>query len=213
MMIKDSDPRFQKIHKALQESLMRLIDEKPFAKITVNEIADVAEINRSTFYSHYPDILALLNDCLMAGVTLKDDSFSEDDVVNNPENLISRTKRYLQFSFDHPDLYLMVLKEFQTNAYFSEFNEALINELCEMQKRISPNKSQGLIPARQTACFVLAGQASLLRCWLLKKPPQPIDKLAILYNVVETRVICSLLECEVPEWVNAFEQSNRLTDH
>ena len=37
-----------------------LLDQKPFSKITVKEIADRCQINRNTFYYHFHDIPELL---------------------------------------------------------------------------------------------------------------------------------------------------------
>ena len=44
----------------LKESLMKLLKEKPISSITVKELCALADINRSTFYSHYSDQYDLL---------------------------------------------------------------------------------------------------------------------------------------------------------
>ena len=44
----------------LMDSLARLLRKKSFEDISVQEIADVATLNRNTFYLHYPDKTALL---------------------------------------------------------------------------------------------------------------------------------------------------------
>lgn len=48
--------------RALRESLRRLLNRKPFDKITVKDIVESCGINRNTFYYHYEDIYALLKD-------------------------------------------------------------------------------------------------------------------------------------------------------
>lgn len=40
----------------LQESLIKLLRDKPIAKITVREVCEQAGINRATFYAHYHDL-------------------------------------------------------------------------------------------------------------------------------------------------------------
>lgn len=42
--------------RVLKESLLELLEKKPISKITVKELCDLADINRSTFYSHYKDV-------------------------------------------------------------------------------------------------------------------------------------------------------------
>ena len=44
----------------LMDSLVKLLNRKEFADISVQEIADEATLNRATFYLHYPDKNALL---------------------------------------------------------------------------------------------------------------------------------------------------------
>jgi AcrR family transcriptional regulator len=44
----------------LMEALLRLLNRKEFAAISIQEIADEATLNRATFYLHYPDKNALL---------------------------------------------------------------------------------------------------------------------------------------------------------
>ncbi|MGX7350449.1 TetR/AcrR family transcriptional regulator [Enterococcus canis] len=46
--------------KALAEALMALCREKPYEKISVQELTKHAQLNRQTFYYHFPDKQALL---------------------------------------------------------------------------------------------------------------------------------------------------------
>lgn len=43
----------------LRESLLELLEEKPVERITVKELCEAAELNRSTFYAYYQDVLSL----------------------------------------------------------------------------------------------------------------------------------------------------------
>lgn len=42
--------------KRIRQAFLELLEEKSFDKITVLELAQRADVNRSTFYAHYPDI-------------------------------------------------------------------------------------------------------------------------------------------------------------
>jgi AcrR family transcriptional regulator len=46
----------------LQQALASLLQEKAFEKISVQDIAEKSTVNRATFYDHYADKFALLND-------------------------------------------------------------------------------------------------------------------------------------------------------
>lgn len=49
---------------AIKQSFMKLINQKPLSKITVKEIAEDCKINRNSFYYHYNDIPALVEEIL-----------------------------------------------------------------------------------------------------------------------------------------------------
>lgn len=47
----------------LKNTLISLLKDKELADITVTELCDTADIERSTFYAHYEDVFALGNAC------------------------------------------------------------------------------------------------------------------------------------------------------
>ena len=55
-MAAHEDRRTRKTKKAMTDALARLLLEKPLNSISVKEIADIADINRGTFYLHYRDV-------------------------------------------------------------------------------------------------------------------------------------------------------------
>jgi AcrR family transcriptional regulator len=54
------DPRIRRTRQLLQQALEKLLETKEFDKISVQDIADLATVNRATFYDHYTDKSALL---------------------------------------------------------------------------------------------------------------------------------------------------------
>lgn len=57
------DKRTKKTQKAILNAYMALLSEKEnIEKITVSDIADRADISRSTFYAYYTDVFALRDD-------------------------------------------------------------------------------------------------------------------------------------------------------
>lgn len=56
---KKTDRRTLKTKKALVDALAVLLTEKELSKVTVQEIADKADVNRVTFYKHYLDVYDL----------------------------------------------------------------------------------------------------------------------------------------------------------
>jgi AcrR family transcriptional regulator len=59
-MAETTDPRILRSRRMLMDALVKLLKEKEFDDISIQEIADEATLNRATFYLHYPDKGALL---------------------------------------------------------------------------------------------------------------------------------------------------------
>lgn len=55
-------PNFTK--KAIKETFIELLDERPLNKITVKDIVEACGINRNSFYYHYQDLPALLEEII-----------------------------------------------------------------------------------------------------------------------------------------------------
>ena len=58
--MRKTDARIRYTQRILKESLLALLKQKPINKITVKEVCELAELNRATFYAHYSDCFALL---------------------------------------------------------------------------------------------------------------------------------------------------------
>lgn len=55
-----TDRRKKYTKNVIRQALFDLMEDKPISKITVTDICKLADINRSTFYSYYEDVYALL---------------------------------------------------------------------------------------------------------------------------------------------------------
>lgn len=55
------DRRVRKTQTAIKDALITLLEKKRFEEITIQEISDLADVNRSTFYTHFIDKYDLLD--------------------------------------------------------------------------------------------------------------------------------------------------------
>jgi AcrR family transcriptional regulator len=58
------DPRIKRTRQLLCGALRTLLKKKEFDCISVQDIAEAATLNRATFYAHYPDKFALLEELI-----------------------------------------------------------------------------------------------------------------------------------------------------
>ncbi len=74
-----SDARVRYTLMIIRQVFLEQLQQKPIHKITVKEICDLAEINRSTFYKHYEDVYDLKTKL-------------EEEVIHNLHTLLSEIK-------------------------------------------------------------------------------------------------------------------------
>ena len=55
-------PNFTK--RAIKEAFVALLDERPLNKITVKDVVEACGINRNSFYYHFQDLPALLEEII-----------------------------------------------------------------------------------------------------------------------------------------------------
>lgn len=80
--------------KAIAESLIKLLNEKPLDKITIKDIVEDCGINRNTFYYHFEDIPSLVK-MILNGETQKV-LLRQEEVVSWEEDFIRAAQFALQ---------------------------------------------------------------------------------------------------------------------
>lgn len=87
-----TDRRIVRTRAAIQEAFFRLLTTTRYEKITITALANEANIDRKTFYTHYGSIDELLKDQMRAQMDHMFDSASPHDLLSDP---VSYTKRLL----------------------------------------------------------------------------------------------------------------------
>lgn len=95
------DIRVKKTKRAIQKTFIDLLREKPIEKITVKEIAERAEINKTTFYSHYETLDALTAEMERQTVQLVCDNMrGAQQLLDEPEAFVQEMFAALQQATD-----------------------------------------------------------------------------------------------------------------
>ncbi len=97
-----ADLRVRRTHKLLWEALMAELSERTFEEITVKDICERAMVHRTTFYKHYEDKYALLEQGMRQ---------MYDALVSAEEHVPPSA-----FSMEHPPPYLIRLFENTSNS-------------------------------------------------------------------------------------------------
>ena len=151
----------------IQEALLALIGEKPLHKITIADICARAEISRPTFYLHYEDVYALLDEIgenLIASANLTEISELELSDQDSIHRIILHLVRIVEKNIG---FYRVCVLERRTATRLpkqitDELNKTII-------KKWEDKGILGDFPDKQYIIdFIQAGFNSIISCWIDK---------------------------------------------
>ncbi|WEJ57398.1 TetR-like C-terminal domain-containing protein [Devosia sp. FJ2-5-3] len=153
----ETDPRFIRTHKSLLEALIALVDADPGQPISITRLVETAGVTRPTFYQHFADVGAALQEAALERVAAAYPSFvRHDDGRAIVQQVYDHILPPLQHLHDHRQFYLRVI---QTAASASLF-EALVRLVQERMQRHPPQSDNDL------SDVIAAGAMWLVVRWL-----------------------------------------------
>lgn len=83
------DPRVRRTRELLVKAFAELLGEKSFDDITINDITERATVNRATFYAHFRDKYAILDQMMYAWFMTQLQGKLPEDAALNPTSVRS----------------------------------------------------------------------------------------------------------------------------
>jgi AcrR family transcriptional regulator len=126
------DLRVTKTERAIRKAFDELMRELGFSKLTVSGIIKRAEINRSTFYSHYLDkynLLEKVEDELLSGVTEIVGKAHSVPLSALQENLTEYLKAIAVFMKENGEMFSLLLSEKGDPAFTDRINKRIFGVL------------------------------------------------------------------------------------
>ncbi|MDO4943181.1 MAG: TetR/AcrR family transcriptional regulator [Lachnospiraceae bacterium] len=104
---------------AIIDSFWKLLEEKPYNKITVKNIVEQCQVNRNTFYYHFRDIPDLLER------VIKKDA---DEIIQNYQQFETKTpsdciKPIVQLSLKRKNAILNIYHSLQRDVFLNQLEE------------------------------------------------------------------------------------------
>ncbi|MFD2639978.1 TetR/AcrR family transcriptional regulator [Piscibacillus salipiscarius] len=170
------DRRKRYTRKVLKESLISLLKDKPISSVTVKEICELADINRSTFYTHYNDQFDLLE---------KIEEEIADDLVQYlnsyslsiEEESIEMTQKLLEYITNNQYMFEILLNE-NADPMFEKRMMNIAKRFIMFNWMNEHNVEQS--DSRYLSTFVVSGAINVIKDWLdndLDKSPKEMAKL------------------------------------
>jgi AcrR family transcriptional regulator len=161
------DRRVLKSREAILEAFVGLIAEKNFEQITINEIADRANVSRGTVYLHYTDKFDLLDQCIKTHlVQLVDSCLPCGSTGLFPsKDALEYTFRYLS---GHAFFYAAVLANKGVPAFRNRLQAALLRGL---DKQIDMSGINRDMNKEMMAQFLASAIGGMIEWWITRSMP------------------------------------------
>lgn len=176
MPMNPDDPRVRKTRRAMRQAFIRLILQKGYDAITIQDIADEAETARITFYRHYADKEELLMDCLNQLY----DELAERTERITPEAIRSGKTPVLvlyEHIAEQEQLYRLLFSSRGTPVVIERLRHHLATRAMEaIRSVIAPDSLQA--PLEIIAYHAAGAQIGLAIWWLDQGKPYPADYMA-----------------------------------
>ncbi len=106
--------------KMIKEAFLELLEEKNINKITVTDIVNKADLNRSTFYAHYTDVRAITeemeNEVIDKMIEILNE-FEFKSFFNNPTPLLLEVSKFLE---NNQKTYKVLLKVNEAETFLKK---------------------------------------------------------------------------------------------
>ena len=171
------DRRVKKTERAFMQALLHFLEEKDIKQITVKELCEYADMNRSTFYLHYLDIYDLLDKTEQHMV----DAIYTPINKNNSRVLydILSTFEYIK---EHKKDYRVIFSVSMGSGFVQKLTNKVTEHIMPHIKEMLPDYPDDV--ARSAAIIHVGGTMALLHDWVINLDCS-IPPITILRAVIE----------------------------
>ena len=162
-MKEKTDRRIRKTKAQLRAGLAKLMQEKSIKEITVKELVEEVDINRSTFYLHYTDIFNMLS-------TIEEELLEEirQTIQNHPvspfnESSFPFIEDIFQILAENKDICSALLGPNGDIAFIHRIENLISTHSLNVLRRTFPDTIEDL---KYSYSFCLSGCIGLVKTWL-----------------------------------------------
>lgn len=160
------DKRIRKTKKNLKATMISMMADTPFEEITITKLCQEAEISRITFYTHYSDKYALIDDIFQDMIRIGTDIYRKMQDENNPERNYVQSycnvlHTILELYYSHYEFFCHTHPEKNPYLAFLYYNYILktVENYTQHREREDLNFKYS---ARKTAGFLCYGMVGFI---------------------------------------------------
>lgn len=198
------DRRIQRTRPLLQEALFQLIIERSYERITIADITERANLGRTTFYLHYRDKEALLEESIKS--LLHDMHLDVELETEEPCTYSMVSIRIFQHVARRQQLYRAMLKEAGPTRTIEDVMRAYFTELCQrfLPEGLLKVGSSSSMSSEILAVHAAGSLLGLLSWWLNHEDSLSAEDIGTIY--------CQLIMRENGDLLSFSRRPHELSD-
>ena len=161
---KREDRRSRRSRKLLKQGLLELMKEKRFSAISVRDVTDRMDLNRGTFYLHYPDTTALLRsleeDMLAEAKELVDTHIAETEETGALRPVF---EPILDYVVDHQDICAALFQNDSSSRFTERLNDLIRHYGAGLVETRYPGAPRDRLDCLLS--FIACGLIGLVKMW------------------------------------------------
>lgn len=147
----------------IREAYMELLKEKDLSKITVTDIIKRADLNRATFYAHYPDVRGVTEEIENEIIekmleVLKEFQFTS--FFRNPAPLLLKISRYLE---EDTDFYRVLVRANGSEIFMEKLKKVFSDHMLNDSDIPESMRQSKMVELR--VCYFAGGIVNLYKQW------------------------------------------------
>lgn len=163
-----TDRRILRSKQAITRAFLELFAEKDFKEMTINDIADRANVNRGTVYLHYVDKYDLLDKCIEEHIMAMISLCEKGEAEEPDQGLISDPQPVFDYLKDH---FAFFSAMFSTQRVFV-FRDRLQDSISvSIVDKMSNEEPRGDAESEMNAHFMASAFIGIVEWWVRRRMP------------------------------------------
>ena len=147
----------------IREAYTQLLKEKDLSKITVTDIIKRADLNRATFYAHYPDVRGVTEEIeneIIAKMLDVLEEFRYTNFFRNPAPLLLKLSRYLE---EDADFYRTLVRANGSEIFMEKLKKVFTEHMLNDSDIPDDMRHSKMVSLR--VCYFAGGIVNLYKQW------------------------------------------------
>jgi AcrR family transcriptional regulator len=162
----------------IRRAFLEILHEKEFERITVTDIVSRADINRGTFYAHFRDTVAVLDQIeneMAAQMEELIEECNEKNLIRNPLPVLLEMGRLLEDNFE---FYRLLITSSESGSFFRKLRTIFVKKMMEDPRTKAQYRNRDKFYINLT--FFAGGMTAVFEDWFAGNIDKPYEEIAAM---------------------------------